>query len=308
MEYTGSYSVGPVLLLVFFAWIFLEFTGRLKGKVFRFKGLGRLMLFFTCLFFVLVSCYFPWDKLQNSSSLLETLITSIQFPYRFLAMACLTGSVLAGVLVLWFRENLTLSGYQGWVLLLLGVSLFFLSYQTNQLLMNRGFARVYARQSMGTIYVSNGEYLPPNADIGQMNYGRVAVSEGVAVTYFDKEKDILQADLSVINQGKEGYVELPLLYYRGYAARDVESGEQLTVVAGDNSVVRVILPAGYQGSLHVWFHSPWYWRLSEIISLVSIVALILYGYGSRRSSGRKRQPVVMENAPGAKGPGLEGGR
>lgn len=308
MEYTGSYSVGGALLVVFFVWLFLEFTGRLKGKNYRFKGLGRLMFSYTCLFFVLVSCYFPWDKLQNSSSLLETLITSIQFPYRFLAMACLSGSVLAGVLVIWFRENLTSPGFKGWVLLLLGASLFFLSYQTNQLLMNRGFARVYAKQSMGTIYVSNGEYLPPGADIGQMNYGRVAAGEGVTVTYFDKEQDTLQTDITVSNQGGESYVELPVLYYRGYAAKDVETGKQLTVVAGDNSVVRVILPGGYEGSIHVWFHSPWYWRLSEMISLASAVALVLYWFGSRRLSEPGKAPAVPGSKPETAEAHVEGRR
>jgi len=64
-----------------------------------------------------------------------------------------------------------------------------------------------------------------------------------------------------------------MINYKGYRAQDMDSGEVFEVTAGNNQDVRVLLPSGYQGRLHVWFQSMWYWRVAEVISLVTIILL-----------------------------------
>lgn len=276
MNWTGAFSIGAALLTVCIIWLYLEFVGDMKKSSFAGKGLGRLMFGFTALFFVLTSCFFPWNALQGLGGVAETLIMSLQFPYRFLSIAGLTATVLAGVLFMYLRDEKGAHFYKSAVLLILGIAVFFNTYQIDNLLNTRGFARVYNKQSMGTIYVSNGEYLPYQADISLMQPDRIITGEDVRVESYEKGQYTLNTTVFVINEGEESYVELPLLYYKGYQARDTETGEKLRVSAGDNSVVRVTLPAGYAGELHVGFTEPWYWRLSEFVSLGMAVCVLVF--------------------------------
>lgn len=274
MEQTGAYTIGAALMLGIIVWLYLEFTGKCKQMSSQFRGLGRMMFGFTCLFFVLVSRYFPWSILENMGGIVEKLVLSLQFPYRFLELACLTASILAGVIVLCWKEISGREANRGWVLLFLATAFFFCAYQTNHLLMDRGFARVYNKEGMGTTYISNGEYLPYQTDIEAMVCDLVIAGEGVTVDAYEKGQHTLQTAVTVTNAGGESYVELPILYYRGYAAVDQTTGAFLPVEAGKNSVVRVLLPQGYHGSLHVYFKSPWYWRGGEILSVLTALSCV----------------------------------
>jgi len=86
--------------------------------------------------------------------------------------------------------------------------------------------------------------------------------------------------------GNEGYIELPLLYYKGYQAVET-GGKTLDVVCGDNNVVRVIVPSGFQGIIEVDFESPWYWRLAEVISAGMLAVLIFI----KRKNVQRREQV-----------------
>ena len=68
-------------------------------------------------------------------------------------------------------------------------------------------------------------------------------------------------------------VELPLLYYYGYRAYDKTTGQELMITTSDNYAVCVELPGGYEGTVHVAFYSPWYWRVAEVVSALSFIAL-----------------------------------
>ena len=48
----------------------------------------------------------------------------------------------------------------------------------------------------------------------------------------------------------EGWVEFPLLKYRGYKAYD-STGKGLDIVYGYNNVIRVVVPGNYKGDIRV---------------------------------------------------------
>lgn len=275
MYETAAYSVGAALLLALIVWVYLEFTQKFKNITFRFLGLGRLMFGLTCLFTILTSRYFPWQRLEGMGGLIGKLVVSLQFPYRFLALSCLTSSILSGVILIYFRENSDKEVYRGWTALFFTAALFFCAYQVNHLLISQGFARVYNREGMGTTYISNAEYLPYLADVNSMLCNLYVPGEAVTVEAYEKGKDTLRTKVTVSNAGDDSYVELPILYYRGYTARNETDGERLQVTAGTNSVVRVLLPGGYQGSFRVFFQSPWYWRVAECISILTAAGIFV---------------------------------
>ncbi|MCD7835208.1 MAG: hypothetical protein LUG83_00815, partial [Lachnospiraceae bacterium] len=67
-----------------------------------------------------------------------------------------------------------------------------------------------------------------------------------------------------------------LQHYKGYQAYGYGTDEELKTVKGENNVVRVIIPAGFSGSVSVRFVSPYYWRVSEVISLISWAAVFIF--------------------------------
>ena len=180
--------------------------------------------------------------------------------------------MLAGLILMYAKENIP-SHFRLLTVLFLGTALFFSSYQLNQLMVTHGFARVYNKQSMGSIYVSNGEYLPYEADISLMQPDVVTTDENTQVESYEKGQYTLRTTVRVTNGGKDGYVELPLLYYKGYDAKVTETGRHLPVTEGSNSAVRVEIPEGLSGTIQVWFHEPWYWRAAELISALAVLCM-----------------------------------
>ena len=284
MYLSGGYSLGAALMVVVILWLLLEVSGKLRKKEFVFVKLGRLMFGFTLLLLVLTSRYFPWNALQNMGGIAQTLVISLQFPYRFLSIATMTSVVLAGVLLCYVRSEESQSVQRMLIIGLTGITLVTGSFHIDQIMMGRGLARVYNKQSMGTIHISNAEYLPYKADLSLMHPDHIVAGEGVEITAFEKEKDLLHATVSVKCSEKESFLELPILYYRGYVARDLESGEQFAVQGGPNSDLRVLLPAGYSGTFRVYFKEPFLWRLAEGISVVTLL-FILWVMVYRRKKG-----------------------
>lgn len=288
MNWTGTYSIGAALLAAGLIWLYLEFVGDMKRSRFAGRGLGRLMFGYTVFFLVIATYYIPWDRLQNMGGIVETLVLSLQFPYRFLALACLTAAVLAGVLLVYMKG--AGSGLcRGVGALLVGIAFFFSAYQLNQLMVSHGFAQVYNKKSMGSTYLSNAEYLPYGADIGQMQPDRLLTDENTKIESYEKGQYTLRTKIGLTNSGKDGYVELPLLYYRGYAAQVTETGQRLAVTEGSNSAVRIEIPPGLTGTVQIWFSEPWHWRAAELVSLAALLYMAVRLTAGRRNAPRKGQ-------------------
>ena len=82
--------------------------------------------------------------------------------------------------------------------------------------------------------------------------------------------------MAYVTAEKESYIEFPMLYYKGYRAKALETGEMLTAVKGENSDVRVLLPEGFQGTVCAWYDGMWYWRLAEALSVIVSIGLLMY--------------------------------
>jgi len=151
----------------------------------------------------------------------------------------------------------------------------FSMYQTNDTLLSskKNIIRLYSVENLGHSTVLGAEYLPLGADLLAFHYHDAIGSQGVSITAFEKDGLDTITDVIVARDGEEQYLELPMINYKGYRAQDMDSGDVFEVTAGNNQDVRVLLPSGYQGRLHVWFQSMWYWRVAEIISLVTIILL-----------------------------------
>lgn len=87
-----------------------------------------------------------------------------------------------------------------------------------------------------------------------------------------------------------GMVEFPLLYYRGYKAVDVNTGEKLTLHNSTSSArLSVIVPAGYDGDVKVYYAGKTTWHIAEAVSLLAMIYIIWF---SAKSAKEKRRAMT----------------
>lgn len=267
-------GIGIVLTAALLVWgglLFFRKTGILRREE---AGLGKICGAFSLMAMVMSLSLFPWDKIQALSGITATLVSSLQFPNRCLTIANVGLVAVAGVVASWtmkYEKNGSLikgTYFGGAALLLVCGSL----YLMNDVLYSTPFLRLYNDEGMGNGYIAGGEYLPYGADAALFTYRAPLAEENVTVEWYDK-KDLAEDVTCQNDSGREGYLDLPLLYYKGYRAFDLETGEALKVYAGRNFDVTVSVPAGYSGTIRTRFVSPWYWRAGEAVSVVTFLAL-----------------------------------
>ena len=263
------FTIGAGLLVGLFYYGYLCLTGRVREqKKGALKSLGIFSAALSVLTLFMASVYFPWNRLQGLGGFLAKGISAIQYPTRIYVITAVFLSLLGGcILKLEYesgrRKSLWLYAGSTLITLFLVTGVYFSS-----LLSESAFYKIYEENSFGNSYLSGREYLPLGTDESLLKAGRVITSEGVS--YRDFKKDYAATETYCENSSAaDGYVELPLLYYRGYQARDTETGEMFAVSDGENHVVRVEVPRGYRGTIRTSFVSPWYWRVAEIVTLIA---------------------------------------
>ena len=239
---------------------------RFKGNAFM--NMAKICSVYSVICFVLSLRAFPWDFLHGLNPIFEKIISVIQFPYRFLGYEDLFASVTVCALVwgLWqYKSNIL--KYSVTAIVMASV-LIYSGYFIECAEMNGMSALKMYDMTMQREYLSGGEYAVYGLNFKDIRpWLEAKSSENVDVTEY--EKGDLKADLTVINNSdSEGYVEVPLLHYKGYVALD-ENGNELVCDKGTEYVVRANIPQGYSGIVSIFFRSPWYWRVAEVISYMS---------------------------------------
>ncbi len=280
-------GIGFSLLVCLLLWCYLLVLGKktlqARGRLDKpYLELGKIGLGFAVLAMWMSLSAFPWNSIQFLNRITATLVSSLQFPERLLMIAGIGSVLVAGVLACWMWNQ----EHKGWRIVFCGV-MTGLTVLTGLLLLddfihNAGFVKIYNAEGMGSGYIAGQEYLPYGTDAARLTYRAPVASGDVEMEGY--EKGPLTVDVNCANYGAEGSLDLPLLYYKGYRAYDVETEETLEVYDGANHTVHVKVPEGYEGTIRTVFVSPWYWRLAEAVSLISGIGLAAWYLCVRRVS------------------------
>lgn len=79
-----------------------------------------------------------------------------------------------------------------------------------------------------------------------------------------------------------GYVILPIYNYLGYKA--YLNGEQTLIMEDTNHRIELAIPPNFGGTLEIKYDEPSAWRVAELISLLSLIAIIIYAVGYKKSN------------------------
>ena len=279
----SAYGIGAALILGALAFIYYLVVYYRKKEYDVMTGTGKMMFGMGILSLFMASVYFPWDRLQKTSSLMGKVIATIQFPNRFVELSILFFTIVAcvaAVILYQNRRKWALPLYMG---ILAGVMLISTTFLVDNMMYNMTAFHIYDADCMGNGYVAGGEYVLLDTDVEALKAGTYAADAGTTISGCSKK----YCNVTVIcsNAGAaEGYVEVPLLYYKGYQAAVLGTGQQLTITPGDNNVLRVSVPAGFNGTIQIGFHTLWYWRIAELISLAALVFLVVCACRNRKKS------------------------
>ena len=227
---------------------------------------------------------FPAVSLAKMSSIILKFFTTVQGAGRFVGIEI---AFVACLSVLFFAMNI-LDRRTTWIVAAL--LCFLLLYEDVQYFATVTADDIYldAVEMNGRIgkdiysyNVGNAEYLPV-----------VTVTENItteivyddALEIGDVERKYLTYDITVTNPTEEARdILLPVLYYNGYQSYDRQSKEQLKTSMGVNGRVKVTIPVDYSSTFHMSYHVPWYWRISEIISVMTLFFIIYYIFYGKES-------------------------
>ena len=263
----GLYFIIGILLLI--ALIIIN------KPAFKEDLLTKICLFFSILTLFMSTYNFPWDLIQQSGNIMSALTQNIQFPWRFIGPFSLFSTIIC-VQSIKYIDKLHHNYKMSVVTLFITLSLISSCYFLNDSCKNQEWRLLLAESDLTTDAIGTGEYLPVGTDTTIFKDNTLAFS-GENISFSDISRNIDSISVSTINSSSEdSYIDVALLYYRYYQATDDITGQELSVACSPENRIRVIIPADYNSSFTVSFKEPIFWRISELISLLSLVALICF--------------------------------
>lgn len=242
----------------------------------------KITAIFGCLLSILSLSIFPWDTLQSLHPIAASLISSLQFPNRFLGWATLCMIAVLGSTLSYLKKH-SAKGYLYLTLIAVFSILTSGLYLQDYVNARQNAYRIYNEEGMGFGYISGAEYLIEGTDQLLLTFADPVPGEGITLSAYTAGS--LRADFHCSNlSDSESHLDLPLLYYKGYQAHRTDTGEALPLTYGENNVIRVLLPAAFDADVSVSFQSPVYWRISELISLLTGILLLATALKKRRKA------------------------
>ena len=219
----------------------------------------------------------PWKLLARISAV-DRLTGFTQFPWRLLAFAVTFLSISgAAALVITARET----GQQAMIFALaFAVALFPMTTFLDA--KNPEHIQIREVEIIGSELIAGGEYLYHDTDISQLprrTTGPAVVSEQLEINDFQRKNGHVTFRYTISGSKPEQnsplYADMPLLYYPGYRAW--VDGLEIPVERSGQNLVRVILPAGSQGTVEVCYKGKRSWNLATVISAASIAGWGIWG-------------------------------
>lgn len=212
---------------------------------------------------------FPWDRIQQLGSIPAALVSSLQFPYRFMGWGMVFLTMVTGRLFGVMKKQKS-----GRIFVLAVVCFSICSSSVPMMrhaIMEEDHLYLYNPEGMGFGYISGEEYLVEGTEASRLTFEGPVCGEKIRM--YQYEAGSLSATMELENDGpEESYVDLPLLRYKGY--RVVQPRDQLDLTDGENHKLRLLVPADFSGRVQVAFVSPWYWRGSELFSILAVAVVL----------------------------------
>ena len=217
--------------------------------------------------------FFPWDYLENLlGEGVSSIFGTVQFSWRYLSLSMifLATAIVISMHILKNKNHRFYKKCLEYLVLsmILSTGVFFWKFSGDVL-----DCKFETTGNASTMYVMNGEYLPTDTDPSKLFVARPETNSS-DIAFDNYERASGTALLTCSNNGNaEAEITFPILKYDNYRVYDQESGREYAVQVGDNNRIKVAIEAGYNGTLCVEYVPPMLWRISEIVSIVSVLVI-----------------------------------
>lgn len=243
---------------------------------------------------ILASSIIPWMKMTNfldagtSNETVSKLMhavsrvfKTVQFPVRYVTVGAFVFIMFTCIVIFCKKNDKVLKAATGLIFAITVVQFVWLSAV---MMKNGNLDTRYAISPTDkdfTFNLGGFEYMPLRDDDGIPYMNMLMENEECQTT--NAEISNYSKYLTNINvhiktgAASTGMVEFPLLYYRGYKAVDVNTGEELLVYNSTSSArLAVIVPADYDSDVKVYYAGKTTWHIAEVVSAMMMVFIILY--------------------------------
>ena len=248
-----------------------------------FAGLYLFVLAGITLF--VASKYFPWTYIESMHNALSALFCSIQFSWRYIGIASVITVFLGAILI---RDMMKKNRRMG---ICIAALLFVLAVIPALVLECRACTE-NPRAQIGTgaeIGIVGDELYLPVSWNGDAVYDEAPQAFGGAVIE-SFEKTDYRWTVNVSPSGSEGSVAFPLVYYKGY--KSVSDGKQMETYQGEDGRVVTKIPEGFTGAFVMKYSEPFMWRVSEIVTLLSVIFICAAMRINKKYSGNGKVTEV----------------
>lgn len=248
-----SYALGGGILAVLVLYLYyrMKNTERENGI----QKIGDFCLAFGGLAVFMTTIWFPWDFIQQLNGLTTMITQNIQFPWRFLGIASLLMAAVASCLYVLLKQRKGIVALKGLSALILILSVLSGGYFMGDFVQNADQGFYQGETSVSSYDTMQGEFLPVGTNREMFADDSLVPGAELEIYDYTKKDGVITVSCKN-NSGQENCADVSFLYYRGYQAVDQVSGERLNVTKSGENKVRVMIPAGYEGTFRVQFVSP----------------------------------------------------
>lgn len=256
------------------------------------NGICGILAAFSVLLLVMSTRYVPWDVIMKIPGI-GYIVGSLQFPSRWMAPATVMIGMFSAFFfkLIWERGgSLSKAALGVGAIVSVGAAMFYV----NDFAMTRGPSFLYNVENMGTLGVVNGEYLLEGTAAEDFYYHKPTAEDGLI--YSDYEKNGTNVRMLLENITDEThFIEIPLTGYRGYEIRQEgeEAGDSpyITEERGSHGDLRIAVPGGYRGVVHISYQGFALFHVAEAVSLISLAAILAICFYRRKN----RRPTEQVN-------------
>ena len=259
---------GPVLMVLFVYALISYFSGK------RSRMTGLLLLFSFLMLFI-SSNIFPWNWLAMHFKPWN-ILTQIQYPCRFLVLAILFLTLLAGCKL----QQEKVPAAAGIAAAAVLMTFWFISslFETSVI------SKIYDTSGVSPEWTCCEQYMLAGSSKEKLT----AEAEGSNmedVTILSRNANTMQLTCRSGNLEGVHSVDVPIYNYPGYHVTDTDDNEY-PIFSGEENHINYTLPAGFDGTITVSFVDPPYWRLSIWISAGTLLLILIYMLFAQKRADR----------------------
>ncbi len=241
-------------------------------------GLGTLAAIFTL-------DVFPWTQIAYSThDLVVKAVNSIQFPWRYLAIATLCFVVATAFALLLVKQHHP-QYYRALCGVLVALTLCTTGLFYTDFVNNTETDPKYTIDSYDLV-INWGEYMMEGSIPDAQYTNAVQTSDdALIITSYDKTNGVATAVYQNTSDAPQT-VSLPIYNYPYYQATDAATGAAYAITNGENNRIEITVAAGSSGTITVQYVPPMLWHLAEFVSAASLLFVVGMAFYQRKKQKR----------------------